>query len=81
MPLGCIVVGLMVATATETTIYMVNTDVEITQQVDLKSEVARIARRDRRDVQAIRELPGLPERARTTRCGFEPLYATLTGAS
>jgi hypothetical protein len=75
----CIVVGVIVATATETTIYYANTDVSAIEHRDLENETAKLAFRHRDEVLEIRDLPGLPPRARTTRCGFETLYATLTG--
>lgn len=74
---SCIVVGLIVASATETTIYHVNTDMSAIQHRDFESEIANIAFRDRSEVQVVRDLPGLPPKSRISRCGITEL-ATLS---
>lgn len=78
MPSTCVIVGLIVASATSTTVHWTKTAQETMNAYNLYQEVATLARRDKDDVQVLR-LPGAPSTARPIRCGFETLYATLTG--
>lgn len=76
---ACAVVGILVATATSTSLYYVGLDEVDTQHRDFSNEVAKLAYRERDDVQVIRDLPGVQDRNRSYRCGFELLHYTLTG--